>query len=119
MTQEIAGYFFASYQLMLMQDCPNLNYLSCAAVEHGPQKRYLFAPDHMQRGSASYLKPLRWLQDEHPVDSPTSLRVQRNKQTLIFAFIAAQCTQSIKIHTSSSAYPRKINALSREVYSAC
>lgn len=49
-----AGHFFANDLFM-----------------HGPQKSSLFAPDHMQRGSVSYLKPLRWLQDEHPVDTLT------------------------------------------------
>lgn len=54
-----AGHFFANDLFVLMQDCPNLNYWSCAVVENGPQKSSLFAPDHMQRGSVSYLKPLR------------------------------------------------------------
>lgn len=57
-----------------------------------------FAPDHMQRGSVSYLKPLRWRAPSR-LHLPTELRVHRTKQTLIFAFIAAQCTQTIKIHT--------------------
>lgn len=108
-----AGHFFASYLFLLMQDCPNLNHWSCAVVEHGPQKSSLFCSwSHAERLSLVFEAP-EMVARRAPsrLHLPTELRVHRTKQTLIFAFIAAQCTQSIKIHTSSLAEPRKINTL--------
>lgn len=96
-----AGQFFANYLFMLMQDCPNLNYWSCAVVEHGPQKSSLFCSwSHAERLSLVFEAPeVVARRAPSRLHLPTELRVHRTKQTLIFAFIAAQCTQTIKIHT--------------------
>lgn len=82
------GHFFAKHLLILMQDCPNLNYFSYKAWFAWFTEGFSFL-FHITCVEAQPSAWSPWSTRSTRFHLPTSLRVHRNKQTLIFAFIAA------------------------------